>query len=209
MISYLGGTFRVMRAPRRLGIPSSGARWPAAIEPGAWIQPLGAASDGRKVAYTDYAFDDGYTYRQFTNGDITILKSPRSTIPVTLPADGDPKQMKAWRAITADIAKRKKEATVTRGTMLKEDRDAIIRASGTAVAQIIGSFGPSTKAGAKKKHKKKGKGREDDDALDQDSEQSTSTFPFVPVAVGGSILLILGVVALSSGGSAGTGKAKP
>lgn len=197
MISYLGGTFRVMRAPRRLGIPSSGARWPEAIEPGAWIQPLGAASDGRKVAYTDYAFDDGYTYRQFTNGDITILKSPRSKIPVTLPADGDPKQMKAWTAITEQIEERKSEAKITKGTMPKEDRDAIIKASGSALSAIIASVGSPAKKHKKKQKKKSGK------SGGESGEEETGGpgFPFVPVAVGGAVLLVLAVVVSSSGGS--------
>lgn len=190
MNAYLSGTYRVMY--NRLGAPSSGV-WRAS-RPGPWISQLaGSTAGGEK--YTEYAFDDGYTYRQFEDGDILIVKSPRSSV-ATLVAHDNPSQRKAWTAINDDIQERKSEAAVSKGTMSPEARDAIIKASGSALSKIIEAI-PAKK---RKKHKKKRKDAKGGGGEQPPADEQAAGFPFLPVAIGGSLLLVVGVVALSAGG---------
>lgn len=192
MNAYLNGTYRVMRA--RLGAPSSGV-WQAP-RPRPWISQLaGSTSGGEK--YTEYAFDDGYTYRQFEDGDILIVKSPRSSVATRIAHD-NPAQRTAWTAINNDIQTRKSEAAVSKGAMSPETRDSIILASGSALSKIIESIPAKRKQGKKKKKKSGGRGGS---SKDPGTEQEASGFPFLPVAIGGSVLLVIGVVALASGGN--------
>lgn len=209
MISYLGGTFRVMR---RFGVPSTGGAWSVNPQKKAWITEIAPVTASApldrlppfrgtdEVAYTEYAFDEGtpdaYTYRQFANGDILIVKSPRTT-KQTLVKKDDPKTATAWAKINEAIQARKAEAEVTKGVMPKEDRDAIIKASGAALATIVTSFA-KTKGKHKKKRKKgKGKGR---NKGGEEVVEEEGGFPFAPVAIGGGVLLVIGILVASSGG---------
>lgn len=70
---------------------------------------LGAKTSGG-VKYRDYAFEDGYTYRRYTDGSILILASPKGGAGTLVTQETHPD---AWQAITAQIdAKRAQNAQV-------------------------------------------------------------------------------------------------
>lgn len=73
--------------------------------------PLGGTF-GRKtsggVAYRDYAFEDGYTYRQYSDGSILIVTSPKGGAGTLVTQETHPD---AWQAITAQIAGQKSART--------------------------------------------------------------------------------------------------
>jgi hypothetical protein len=62
---------------------------------------LGAASSGG-LKYKDFPFPDGYTYRQWKDGSITILRSPRGGAGTVLYKDTP--NPAAWSAISSAIA---------------------------------------------------------------------------------------------------------
>lgn len=73
--------------------------------------------------YREYTFPDGYTYRQFKDGDILIVASPHGGAGTLVTQDGP--TSKAWQAITDQI-KAKKEGNAQAGI-----------AAGIAVTNIL------------------------------------------------------------------------
>jgi hypothetical protein len=100
-----------------MGVPSTGVSAPktAVLPPvpagvQAWL-PQGAPGLGapEKVVFHDFAFEDGYAYRQYDNGDVQIIASPKGTPPVAvITKTSNPN---AWRAITAAIQAKKSAKT--------------------------------------------------------------------------------------------------
>lgn len=60
--------------------------------------------------YRDWTFPDGYTYRQFATGEIQILQSPHGGAGTFVSRD-DKTTLKAWQAITNQIAAKKQGNT--------------------------------------------------------------------------------------------------
>lgn len=164
------------------------------------VKGLGATASGG-VTYEDFTFPDGYSFRQYDDGTITILKSPVSSGGQQVTKD-NPKTAKAWAEITKDIEDAKIAKAAGKKIVIDPaTRDAIIKAVGTGTGKIIRSAGKVTPA--KKKSKKK------TTAAGQPVEvpvEAPSNVPWIPIAVAGAGLLL--VFALFSGGSSAPAPAR-
>lgn len=86
----------------------------------------GKTSGGKK--YRDWRFDDGYTYRQFVDGDVLIVASPKGGAGTLITRGSNPK---AWTAITDAIAAQK-----------SGNRRAAIEAAAQVAAALIATLTP-------------------------------------------------------------------
>lgn len=172
-----------MNVARRsaFGVPSTAiprlSRSPRVVHGGQSVTTLGGlGAKEPSTTFRDYPFPDGYTYRQYANGAITIVKSPRSKVPVVVTKESNPT---AWQAITAQIRAYKQ------GRVLETTQ---------AVLNLVAAT-TSTVATATKKKKPAQKKVPDDDV-----ETSVEEAPAIPWGmIGVGTLLLLGVAAVARG----------
>lgn len=160
-----------------LGLPTTGryaARKPRAAARVTGGRPteintltFGAADKPER--YKDYAFPDGYTYRQFENGDIAIVASPKTKRVTWLYAT---EATPAWTAITETI-RAERDGKVTRTTL------TVLDTVNKLLAPFVPAATPKGRGGVKRVQE-----------TAPVVEEPSSTIPWVPLAIGGGVVMI-------------------
>lgn len=156
------------------------------VPPGHCVQPCDpdepdAAGVGRALGaktagglrYRDYAFSDGYTFRQYADGAILIVRSPRSKGGQLLTAD-NPQTKRAWQAITDRIKSYRAGRT-----------EAFTRAGLVAVETVLVALQPAPRRGKK---------REAAPPPPQEEEEAPS-FPWLGVGIAAAVVAVVAALA--------------
>lgn len=108
---------------------------------------LGDAGDKSAVSGVLKVGSGGYTYRQYPNGNVDIVKTPRGSTSITLPADPN---NSSWVAITAEIGPTKTWEPWFRqkGLWPMRKRSSAASASQAAAYSVVAST-PSGASGAR------------------------------------------------------------
>lgn len=198
----LGGTYLVIPAPPSRPIPGypnalrpqdvvhlrNVCPKPSALRPQnrQQLQGVLGAWDKGGPRFRDYSFNSGpnagYTYRQFADGDIWIVRSPKSKLSAIYKVSRTANP-KAWQAITDLIDATKKGRR----------QAAIAAAAPVARAVALEILRPPPK-------KQKRGGVEEEVPVDVPEEPAPSSFPWVPVAGAATLLLVIAAMAGGKGG---------
>lgn len=152
-----------------------------------------SAGSAASLAYRDVTGSGGYAYRQYEDGTVVILTSPRSTSPVTVQT-GSPE----WIAISKEIGPFPGQVNPQTGQKWTAQDWALVLSTGARTASAL------IAQGAKKSRKKRGL---PDTTLPAAPVPPPSTMPeWLPYAGVGVGLIVL-VLALRGGG--GSAQAAP
>lgn len=135
------------------------------------------------LVYHEYDPGDGYVYRQYKDGSILIVKSPRGGAGTLVTEDGP--TAKAWFHINNQI-----------GELKAGRRDKAIQLGLSVVNAAVGAIPKKHKG----KHKKMIKQPKMDPVPDVPEEEGTA-LPWIPIAIGGVVLV--GALAMSGSGKGG------
>ena len=137
--------------------------------------PFGATGKARRRRYKDYAFPDGYAYRQYLDDrSILILKSPRGKGGQVLTPD-----TRAWIAVDAQLQKARKDKT-----------EADVKTGVQVGTKVLSTVSDVAKAVGRRRRRRKAVEVEEEPA-DVPEAEPESEFPWLPVLGGGLVLVIV------------------